>query len=253
MTGPAGRASVVAGMVVVSALSHIAPAASATLLIADLSSTEIAITAGFSGAELLLFGAVEGKGDVVVVVRGPAHREVVRRKMRVAGIWVNGQTVAFDDVPAFYRVASTAPLDRIAGSETLAALGIGAERLRFATVGSETAATAAEFRKALLRNKRKSELYGTTIGKVSIAGGRLFRTSVSFPANVPTGTYRVEVYLFRDGRVIDRFEKPLTVQKAGIEARIFNFAHENSAMYGVIAILIALAAGWFAGVVFRKV
>ena len=103
-----------------------------------------------------------------------------------------------------------------------------------------------------MRNKKKSRLYGSDVGKVTVVGGRLFRTSVSFPANVPTGAYRVEVYLFRNGRVIGRFEKPLTVRKAGIEADIFNFAHENSAMYGIFAIIIALVAGWAAGAVFRK-
>lgn len=253
MTGAAHIGSIAAALVVASGLLHSGPATGAPSLIADLSSEEIAITAGFSGAELLLFGAIEGKGDVVVVVRGPRRRELVRRKRRIAGIWVNGKTVAFDDVPVFYRVASTAPLDGIASPDLLAELEIGAGRLRFAAVGSEAASTVAEFRTAMLRNKRKSELYGNTVGTVTTVGGRLFRTSVSFPANVPTGTYAVDVYLFRGGRVIGRFEKPLTVHKAGIEARIFNFAHQHSAMYGVIAIVIALVAGWLAGVVFRKV
>ncbi len=242
-----------AALVFATALLALAPAIAAPKLVADLSSGEIAITAGFSGAELLLFGAIDGPGDVVVVVRGPARRELVRRKSRVAGIWVNSKTVAFDGAPAFYRVAATSPLDVIAPPATLGRLEIGAERLRFSVAGMETAATIEEFRKALLRNKRKRALYGAGVGKVAIVGGRLFRTSVSFPANVPTGIYSVDVYMFRNGHVIGRFKKPLTVRKAGIEASIFNFAHENSAMYGVIAIVIALVAGWLAGAVFRKV
>ena len=105
----------------------------------------------------------------------------------------------------------------------------------------------------MVRNKRKSGLYGAEIGTVTTVGGRLFRTSVSFPANVPTGPYMVHVYLFREGRMIDQFKKRLTVQKAGIEADIFDFAHQHSAMYGLIAIVIALVAGWLAGAVFRKI
>lgn len=229
------------------------PVVAAPSLIADLSSKEIAITAGFSGTELLLFGALEGEGDVVVVVRGPLRRELVRRKSRVAGIWVNGKTIAFDNVPAYYRVASTAPLDRVASDRSLARFGIGAGRIGFTSVGSDPAPVVAVFREALLRNKRKQNLYGKRIGTVTTIGGRLFRTSVSFPANVPTGAYEVDVHLFREGRMIARFSRPLTVQKAGIEARIYNFAHERSAIYGLIAIAIALVAGWLAGVVFRKV
>jgi hypothetical protein len=39
-------------------------------LVADLSAHEISITTGFTGTELILFGATEGEGEVVVVVRG---------------------------------------------------------------------------------------------------------------------------------------------------------------------------------------
>src|SRR3546814_79845 len=58
-------------------------------LVADLSDHEVAITTGFTGAELLLFGAVEGEGQIVVVVTGPRQTTTVRRKARVAGIWMN--------------------------------------------------------------------------------------------------------------------------------------------------------------------
>ena len=85
-----------------------------------------------------------------------------------------------------------------------------------------------------------------------MVGDRLFRTAVVFPTNVPTGTYSVNVHLFRGGRVVDTKTTSLGVHKAGLEADIFNFAHQHSALYGVIAILIALMAGWLAGAMFRK-
>ena len=81
--------------------------AAAQPLVADLSSHEISITTGFSGTELLLFGATEGEGDIVVVVRGPAGPATVRRKSRVLGIWINTDSVRFEGVPSFYRVASS--------------------------------------------------------------------------------------------------------------------------------------------------
>jgi hypothetical protein len=69
-------------------------------LVADLSSHLIAVTTGFSGTSLLLFGATQGEGDVVVVVRGPDKPETVRRKRRTLGIWVNRDTYAFAAVPS---------------------------------------------------------------------------------------------------------------------------------------------------------
>ena len=68
-------------------------------LVADLSSDEVAITTGFTGTELLLFGASGSKGDIVVTVLGPRRSEIVRRKQRVAGIWVNGAEVTFENAP----------------------------------------------------------------------------------------------------------------------------------------------------------
>lgn len=221
-------------------------------LIADLSSREIAITTGFAGTELLLFGATEGEGDIVVVVHGPARREVVRRKERVAGVWINGASVVFDHVPVFYFVASSRPLERIAPPETLAHLQIGVESLKFAVREDVDAQLAAAFRAGLIEAKRASGLYSRRPGTVTVRGSRLFRTSIRFPANVPTGVYSADVHLFRDGRHLSVSRTPVIVRKAGIEARIYDFAHESSALYGAVAILIALVAGWLAGVVFRR-
>lgn len=220
-------------------------------LIADLSSREVAITTGFAGTGLLLFGAVDGEGDIIVVVRGPKRREIVRRKERVAGVWITGRSVAFDDVPAFYFLASTRPLDDIASAAVLAPRRIGTDNLRIVPV-SRADAGRTEFRRALLRNKARSGLYGENQGGVEVIGGRLFRTDVFFPANVPTGDYRAEVYLLRDGVIISSETTPLVVHKVGLEADIFQFAHRQSTLYGIIAIAIALGAGWLAGVVFRR-
>ena len=237
--------------VVFAVLAISAPVRAADPLVADLSSREIAITTGFTGSELLLFGAVDGDGDVVVVVRGPLHQEVVRRKKRIAGIWVNAESVSYREVPSFYHVASTRPLAEIAPPRALTGLELGVDRLKFQRVGAAQASDDL-FRKALLRNKQRAALYSKNIGNIKMMGRRLFRTTVIFPTIVPTGTYSVDVLLFRGGRVIDTETTPLRVRKAGLEADIYNFAHQQSALYGVIAILIALMAGWLAGVMFRQ-
>ena len=79
----------------------IAPAAKAEPLVADLSESVVKITTGFTGTKVLLFGALQEQGKIVVVVEGPRHALTVRRKQRVAGIWVNRTEVLFEDVPSF--------------------------------------------------------------------------------------------------------------------------------------------------------
>ena len=226
--------------------------AAAQALVADLSDHLVAVTTGFAGAELLLFGAVEGEGDVVVVVRGPEERATVRRKERVLGVWMNTDELTIGEVPSFYAVASSKPLDQLAPERTLARHQIGVEHVRFQLPAGVTRREAAEFQAGLVRNKRRQGLYDLGVGRVNFLGGRLFRADVLLPSNVPTGTYFVTVFLLRQGEVVSAQTTPLDVSKVGVGARIFDIAHRHAAAYGLLAISIAVAGGWIAGTVFRR-
>ncbi len=222
-------------------------------LVADLSESLIAITTGFSGTDVLLFGTTNGIGDVVVVVRGPVDLVTVRRKERVAGIWINTSSLIFDGVPGYYRLAASREVNTLLDDEIRNTFQIGVENIATAPLDTLTPEEEKQFFDALIRNKKREGLYGSESGVVSFLGKRLFRTRISLPANVPTGQYTVEVFLVVDGKVVNRTTTPLQVLKSGFEEQVYTFAHERSALYGLIAIAIALVAGWFAGFVFRKV
>jgi len=230
--------------------------ANAQDLIADLSSHRVDITTGFTGADLLLFGSVDDAGDIVVTVSGPRESITVRRKERVAGIWMNTHSIQFKSAPNFYAVAASRPLDEIAAPEVLERQQIGANHLRLrATSGDGELLSEEEitFRTALVRRKQAQGLYASKPGQVTLIAGKLFRTQVHFPANLATGTYTAVVYLIREGRVVNAQTTPLLVEKVGVGAEVYAFAHERSAIYGLAAILIAVAAGWLAAAIFRKV
>ena len=222
-------------------------------LVADLSSHLVSVTAGFSGTDLLLFGSTAEEGDVVVVVRGPDAPVVVRRKARTSvGVWINSDEVVFSGVPSFYRVASSRPLEVFKRGRVLDIHQIGVGKLQFGVSEALTEAEVAQFRSALVRNKQRQGLFSDQPVLVNFLGRHLFRARVGFPSNVPTGTYTVTVYLIRSGKVIGAQTIPLAVSKIGIGARIYDFAHQNSAAYGIVAILLALFAGWLGSVIFRK-
>lgn len=236
----------------VAALSASATPALAQPLVADLSSHLITITSSYSGTELLLFGSLDQRGDVVVVVRGPEQAIVVRRKERQAGIWVNGAAVTFEQVPGFYAVAATRPLASFATPSLLARLGIGHDTLRLRTAGELPPSELAAFRQALVRNLGESGLYPAETGKVTLLGSSLFRTEISFPANVPTGNYLAQVYLFRDNDLVTAQTTPLFVRKSGIERTVFEYAHREPFLYGIATVLLAMVAGWLAEAAFRR-
>src|ERR1700759_1831364 len=101
-------------------------------LVADLTSHLIAITTGFTGASVVLFGATDGPGDVIVAVRGPEREMTVRCKSRVAGISVNTQQVTFANLPSFYAVAASRPVDDIVLPAVAAFYRLGIANLKLA-------------------------------------------------------------------------------------------------------------------------
>lgn len=236
----------------------LAPAARAEEpLVADLSEHLVKITMGFEGAELLLFGAVEGDGEVVVLVHGPRETLTVRRKARTVGIWMNRDQMTFEEIPAFYQVMATAePGDWLPDAvRERHQIGVGHLELPLARDPRRDAdpEAAAAFREALVRRKQELGHYGIGAGSVKMLSARLFRSDVLFPTNVPTGTYTVEVLLVRDGAVISAQSTPLYVSKIGVLAEIFAFAYDYAALYGILAILFAVLAGLGANAAFRKV
>jgi len=236
-------------------VANISPAQAARgELVVDLSKPIVAITTGFTGADILLFGVTDGKGDVVVVVRGPQRDTVVRRKYQIAGIWVNKDTITFKQVPGFYGLASNRPIAEFAPLVIRKENQIGPGFIQM--VPGDTSFSPKEiglFKDALIRNKQNQGLYSLDPDKLTFLGNELFRTTLKFPANVTIGTYGIEVYQFRNKKLINKRTTLLEVRKIGFEAGVFNFAHRHSLAYGVIAILIAGMAGWLANAVFRRV
>jgi uncharacterized protein (TIGR02186 family) len=228
--------------------------ARANALVADLSQHLIAITTAFVGTNVVLFGTSDGEGDIVVTVHGPREDQIVRRKARVAGIWINRTGLAFADVPAYYAVASSGPIDAVAHPEVLARHEIGVEHLKLKPIdatGLEISEIAA-FQDALVRNKQRQALYSRTPAPVNFIGPRLFRATLGFPANVPPGIYRVQVFELSDGQVTGAQRSTLVISKIGLEADIYDFAQQQGALYGLLAVALSLTLGWLAGVIFRK-
>jgi uncharacterized protein (TIGR02186 family) len=227
-------------------------AARAEGLVADLTSHLIAITTGFTGASVVLFGATDGPGDVIVAVRGPEREMTVRRKNRVAGIWVNTQQVTFSNLPSFYAVAASRPMADILSPAAAAFYRLGIANLKLAASTPAPSVVVDAFRTALERTQQEAGLFIERIGKVDFLGERLFRTTITFPANVPTGTYLVEVFLVRNKDIVSGQTTPLVVSKVGVDAAVFEFSTRQPGFYGVIAVLTAVVAGWLASLPFRS-
>ncbi|MSP83894.1 MAG: hypothetical protein EXQ94_13520 [Alphaproteobacteria bacterium] len=223
-----------------------------TPIVADLSEHLIAVTTGFTGADLLLFGAVNQTGDIALVVRGPDESVTLRRKTRMVGVWFNGTGVTFTKVPGFYAVAGTESLMEHTPPTVLRRHQVGVDHLKLELVDPDRVDQPVTYRQALVGKMQELGLFPAAVEPITVLADRLFRATVRFPANVPTGDYRVEVLFIRDGEVISAQSTPLTVSKIGFGADVFDFANRQGGAYGVIAVIVAASAGWIASLVFRK-
>lgn len=226
--------------------------ARAQQLVADLTDHLVAITTGFHGANVTLFGAIEGGGDVVVVVRGPERETVVRRKSRNAGIWLNTRSVSFGNAPGFYQLFSTKPVEEIVPASLRQLNEIGLDQLKLNPVGRFSHEEVPNFRTALIESLQAEGLYGHGSGRVEMLGDKLFRATLAFPPSVPTGTYTIQVYLLRKGDIIAAQTTPLIISQTGFEADVNQFATEQAVLYGIVAVLAAAMAGWGASFLFRN-
>tara|TARA_A100001037_G_C14992289_1_gene563180 strand:- start:176 stop:937 length:762 start_codon:yes stop_codon:yes gene_type:complete len=221
-------------------------------LLVDLLPKKIEVDSGFTGSTVTLYGVKTLPGDIIITLRGPEAPVVVRRKRQVAGIWINRDAVAFRDVPQFYALAASRPIEEIMDPGTLDRNQIGTEHILLNTVWTHTEDEIDNFRNALRRNHTREDMYKPEIGKIVLINDSLFRATLILPASVPTGKYIAETILVHNTEVQSRLQSGLTVEKSGLSAKIFNFARTEGALYGLIAIGAALIAGWVGGVAFRK-
>ena len=230
--------------------------ASDNKMTAEVSTDLVQINTGFDGVNLLLFGTTNGTNNIIIVIKGPLETNIIRKKTRVASIWVNTEKVIIENVPTFYAIASTRPLNQITTQSILKKYGIGANNFLTNILKQANAKTmdiSDEYKNALVRLKNKLGLYIDNPIKIKLIEEQLFRANIKFPANVGTGKYTAQIYYFKDGLLLDVINKPILVEKIGIGADVFRLAHSHSALYGIIAILIAVASGWIAAAIFRKV
>jgi uncharacterized protein (TIGR02186 family) len=236
------------------------PAVAEESIVAGMSQNRVSITADFDGSEILIYGAVKrdtpapadrGALEVIVTVEGPSAPVAVRRKARVAGIWVNSDSVLVDSAPSFYAVATTGPLSHILSDTDNLRYGITIERVIRAVGITAEAEDSGEFLLGLMRVRTNEGRYRVLQGKVELTEETLFRTDVILPSNLTEGEYKVRLFLLRDKRVIASQERVIGVRKEGLERFIFNLAQEQPLIYGLISLALAALAGWGASAAFR--
>ena len=229
-------------------------------LVPDISARSIEIRYSFSGAQLLLFGAILYPGgrvprrpaDVIVVLKGPVEPILVREKQKIAGIWMNADSNRFRSAPSFYAVASSAPVRQLVDERTAAIYELGLQDLQLSPGGGALPDKERRFEAGLLDLRKRQALYAEHPHGVEISEGVLYRARISIPSQVPVGTYTAETFLVDNGQVIAAATREIEIGKSGFERWVALAARRHAFLYGLVSVLISLGLGWAAAAAFRR-
>ncbi|MEM9331860.1 MAG: TIGR02186 family protein [Pseudomonadota bacterium] len=224
----------------------------------------VPVSSGFSGQDIVIFGSIEnaeqaplyrGEYDVIVEVIGEMEEAVVRKKERIGGIWVNAAAREYTGVPSYYSVLSRNNLGEVSDLSVLNNMGVGVDNLKARPVDRgniQEFLTQGEFSSALRRIRIEQGLFSEDSAALEQLSPSLFRATLSLPPNVPIGVHTVKAYLFRDGKKLDEIENSFQVRKVGFERWMYDFAHNQSLLYGIMCVFLAIFTGWAANAIFRK-
>ena len=225
-------------------------ASSKKLIIADISDNKINIDVGFKGTKLLFFGVIDEEGDVVVSVTGPRKIVKVRKKEKKMGVWLNSDTKVFFDVPSYYYVASTRPLEELDAENVLQINQVGIENIRFA--GAEEQVEREIWVNGIIKSMIQAGRYNPKQGLIQISDKRLFKTELNFSAELVDGQYLVDTLLLKDGNVIAAKRSFINVSKSGYGEKIYKMANNNSLFYGLTAVFFAIVFGFIIHEITRR-
>lgn len=231
--------------------------ASGESLVSTLSDDAVQITSNFTGEQIVVFGAVSGAppGDpgyeVAVVAQGPDQDVVVRRKERLLGIWANRTSHEFAQVPSFYVMHLSGNFSAAHDPAQLSQYRLGVKSLPFVQ-DAGTDRTAQQFAEAVIQLKADHALFAEKQNAVEFLAPNVFRTTFFLPSDIPTGEYRVSVYLFRKGAFLAGETQKLRIEKGGFSQQIAGYSGAVPLLYGMVCVALAVATGWLAGLIFRR-
>lgn len=236
-------------------------AADDPVLVPDVSQREVEIIYSFTGADLLLFGAIvypggrvpDGRTDIAVVLKGPPQSILVREKQKLGGlIWANADSTRFRSAPTFYAIASSRPLNELVDERTAAIYELGLGNIHLSPASGAEPSEQRRFQAGFVDLRGRAALYASRPSSVEIRQGVLYRASIPIPARVPVGRYTAETFLIRDGKVIAAATRDVDIRKSGFERFVATAATRWPLVYGLVAVALSIGFGWGAGALFRR-
>lgn len=227
-------------------------------LVIDTNERDVEIQPGISGTKIVLFGATpSGKRDIIIEVVGPPKNQTMQEKRRYFGFWLGRGKSYYKNVPSYYNLLSSKPLEEITNQEGLNKLGLGIEHLPLGKADIKYSSIKQfQFDKRLRSEMFEDGQFLENEENIVLRSGPgkvgLFKTEFSLPPNSLQGKYFVRYFLFQNGEAISYAESIIDLKQAGFARLIWIFANKFALLYGIIAIILSGLLGWVVSLIFNR-
>ena len=220
----------------------------------DLSDKEIQIETDFTGKEVIIFGTLKINEETIIIINGPKRDAKMMKKERILGFWFNTKKVVYKDIPSVFFLSSSKPVKEILNQDTIIK-----EKLYFDEILTNTITqrdfidqkNLSNWNNNLIKIKKNEKLFRKY--NLQNIENKLFQTRVFFPSNTIPGNYKVTIYQIKNKIILSKKEKLIKIKKSGVGEKVFEFAHNQPATYGLLSIIFAVLSGLIAATLFRRI
>jgi hypothetical protein len=207
----------------------------------------------FSGGEASVTGEIPAADDVLIEVIGPQTSEVYDVKGRVGPFWMTREKVQLENTPVLYMLLLPQGRDwkRVADG-----LGLGVEHLRQQVSVGPSGLPPDDIFGMFVSLKSSEGLYRDALEAVAYTaasdGRRRFAAACRFPSSTTAGTYTIKATCIDHGARGPSLSREVTVRETGFVKMVDDMASNRRLVYGLSAVVIALLAGAFTGILFKS-
>ncbi len=223
----------------------------------NISPDHISVNSLYHGSKVVINGETAADKEIIIKISSPDIKASLRKKGKAVGmLWMNIGELEFEGVPDVYLIYTTQDINRILSENEQVKYTIGYDAFkRLVDVSPVTDnADKEKWIEEFIRFKEKDNVYGVFSGKIETGATgdkKTYTLTLDWPYEAPPQEYRVNIYAVKGGAVQDQTESALTVKKVGALKFLSNMAFNNAVVYGVISIIIAIAAGFIVSLIFK--
>ncbi|WP_320044410.1 TIGR02186 family protein [uncultured Desulfobacter sp.] len=214
----------------------------------------INIGASFNGIDVKVDGSIPEDADAVVRFKSGEQDVALKEKGKAMGLlWMNMGTVTFHHCPDIFMVATPKSLTKESDQWKGLNLGISSliNQIEIAPAPEDKSSLFDEF----VKLKSKHGAYASGFGKVTYQapanGLKPFSAKIAIPSGLKPGSYQVEVFTVKDGAVGSKAQTRVKVEETGFPKFLSSLAFGKPLLYGIVSVIIALAAGLLTGLIFK--